>query len=159
MARKLFLIIDPYDLDRYTKKAVCHGKKRNLEIIRKLDLLRRSMQLLPPRELYMLYAVKALRVEQDDITDIFHVRQSNISYRLERAVCRIKLHTQIMETCSETGLRRVLYKVGVGEGTVRAVLGVFKTSSQSATASRPRDDSGFSPPSLLRGERKSSKRT
>ncbi len=26
------------------------------------------------------------------------------------------------------------YKVGVGEGTVRAVLGVFKTSSQSATA-------------------------
>jgi predicted XRE-type DNA-binding protein len=97
-------------------------------------LMKRALQVLPPRELYMLYAVKVLRVEQDEITDLFHVRQSNISYRLERANCRIKLHSRIAETCSETTLRRVLYEVGLGEFAVRAVLGVVKTSSQSATA-------------------------
>jgi DNA-directed RNA polymerase specialized sigma24 family protein len=134
MPRKLFLVIDPQDLDRYTKKKIPKTRKRPLEVVRKIDLLRRSLQLLPPRELYMLFAVKVLRVEQDEITELFHVRQSNISYRLERANYRIKLHSQISETCSETTLRKVLYAVGMNEFAVRAVLGVVKTSSQSATA-------------------------
>jgi len=132
--RKLFLVVDPLDLDRYTKKKIPRKRGRNLEIIQRIDLLRRALQALPPRELYMLYAVKVLRVEQEEITDLFHVRQSNISYRLERANYRIQLHHKMAETCSETTLRRVLYDAGLAEQVVRAVLGVVKTSSQSATA-------------------------
>ena len=82
----------------------------------------------------MLYAVRVLRVEQDELTSLYSVRQSNISYRLDRAEYRIQLHAEISSICSETQLRRVLYDVGISESAVRAVLGVVKTSSQSATA-------------------------
>lgn len=134
MARKLFLTIDPLDLERYTQKEKVKRSPKTLEIVRGLDIFKRALQALPPRELYMLYAVRVLRVEQDDISELFHVRQSNISYRLERATVRIQLHTKIANTCSETALRRVLYAVGLPETSVRAALGVVKTTSQSATA-------------------------
>lgn len=103
-------------------------------MIRSLDFLKRALQRLPPRELQMLYAVKVLRVEQDELTSLYSVRQSNISYRLDRAEYRIQLHAEIANICSETRLRRALYDVGMNESAVRAVLGVIKTSSQSATA-------------------------
>jgi predicted XRE-type DNA-binding protein len=93
------------------------------------------MQALPPRELTMLYSLKVSRVEQDELKELYNVRQSNISYRLDRANYRIKLHKAIFEACSETALRSVLYDLGLPESAVRAVLGVVKTSSQSATAS------------------------
>ena len=103
-------------------------------MIRSLDVFKRALQRLPPRELQMLYTVRVLRVEQEELTSIYRVRQSNISYRLDRAEYRIQLHAQIAELCSETQLRRVLYDVGMCESAVRIVLGVVKTSSQSATA-------------------------
>jgi hypothetical protein len=134
MARKLFLTVDPVDLDRYTRKKVPRRTSKNIQVVRGIDLLKRALQSLPPRELAMLYAVKVLRVEQDDISERFKVRQSNISYRLERACTRIQLHFKIAQTCSETALRRVLYDIGLAEPSVRAVLGVVKTTSQSATA-------------------------
>lgn len=128
------MVMDPADLERISPKKVPRRIKMNPEVVRRIDILRRALQRLPPRELYMLYAVKVNRVEQDEISDLFHVRQSNISYRLDRAAYRIRLHTQIAETCSETQVRRVLYDIGLPESSVRAVLGVVKTSSQSATA-------------------------
>jgi len=134
MGRKLFMRVDPYALDRYTKKKVPRRRKKTLEAIWFLDILKRALQSLPPRELTIVYAVKVLRVEQDEVKDLFNVRQSNISYRLERAFYRIQLHKQIADTCSEAALRIVLYDVGMSEAAVRAVLGVVKTSSQSATA-------------------------
>jgi len=132
--RRLFMTIDPATLERYTQQKKLSREKRPLEIIRGIDILRRALQSLPPRELYMLYAVKVLKVEQDDVSDLFHVRQSNISYRLERAIYRIKLHAQLNDLCSETTLRKALYAVGLPEDSVSAVLGVAKTTSQSATA-------------------------
>jgi len=132
--RKLFLRVDPTQLDRYTKKSTPRRRKRNITLIRQLDLIKRALQVLPPRELTILYSLKVTRVEQDDIKELFNVRQSNISYRLERAESRIKLHNRISETCSETTLRSVLYAVGLQETVVRTVIGVVKTSSQSATA-------------------------
>jgi len=122
------------ELDRYTKKKIPRRRKKSLNMIRSLDLLKRALQRLPPRELQMLYAVKVLRVEQDELTSLYSVRQSNISYRLDRAEYRIQLHAEIANICSETQLRKALYDVGLNESAVRAVLGVVKTSSQSATA-------------------------
>ena len=134
MSRRFFSVIDPQELDRYTRKEISRRRRKPLEVIRRLEILKRSLQLLPPRELSMLYAVKVLRVEQEEITDLFHVRQSNISYRLERANYRIKLHAQIAETCSETNLRKALLSLGLNDFAISSILGVVKTSSQSATA-------------------------
>lgn len=134
MSRKLFMRVDPRLLERYTKKVIPRRRKRTPETLKSLAILKRSLQALPPRELNMLFAIKVLKVEQDDIKELYNVRQSNISYRLERAQYRIELHRQIADICSETELRRALYDVGLPEVAVRAVLGVIKTSSQSATA-------------------------
>jgi len=134
MGKKLFLRTDPVELDRYTKKNIPRRRQQTLETIRGIDLLKRAMQALPPRELIMLFVTKVNGCEQDDVTHLFNVRQSNISYRLDRAEKRIQLQAQLLSTCSETALRRALHKVGVSEPAVRAILGVVKTSSQSATA-------------------------
>jgi DNA-directed RNA polymerase specialized sigma24 family protein len=134
MGKKLFLRTDPQELDRYTKKNIPRRRQQTLEVIRGIDLLKRAMQALPPRELQMLFVTKVHGCEQDDVTHLFNVRQSNISYRLDRAETRIQLQVQLLSTCSETALRRALHRVGVSEPAVRAILGVVKTSSQSATA-------------------------
>lgn len=134
MTRRLFVPVNPTDLERYTKKWVPRRAKKPLAVIRGLDVMKRALQSLPPRELCMLFVVRVLRVEQDDVSELFFVRQSNISYRLERAEYRIQLHAKLHDLCSETMLRRALFDVGMNELAVRQVLGVAKTSSQSATA-------------------------
>jgi hypothetical protein len=78
--------------------------------------------------------VKVLRVEQEEARRIYAVRQSNISYRLDRAKSRIKLHHQMVSLVSETQLRRKLFDLGFPENTVRAVTGVVRTTSQTAAA-------------------------
>lgn len=134
MSRKLFLRVDPRLLERFTKKIIPRRRKKTLETLQHLAVLKKALQALPPRELNMLFAIKVLKVDQDDIKELYNVRQSNISYRLERAQYRIELHKQISDLCSETELRRILYDVGLPEIVVKTVLGVVKTSSQSATA-------------------------
>jgi DNA-directed RNA polymerase specialized sigma24 family protein len=96
--------------------------------------LRRALQALPPRELQMLYMVRVLKVEQEEARRIYAVRQSNISYRLDRAKSRIKLHDEMLSLVSETQLRRKLLELGLPENTIRAVTGVVRTTSQTAAA-------------------------
>lgn len=130
----LFIRTDPADLERYTTQNVPRRRKIPPEKAWRLELMRRALQSIPPRELQMLYAVKVLNIEQEEIAGLYNVRQSNISYRLERAVKRIRLFTELTQITSETQLRRRLIDLGIGEAGIRAVLGVVKTTSQSATA-------------------------
>lgn len=129
-----FRQVDNRALERYTKKNVPRRRKASFEKIQMLAQLRRSLQALPPRELQMLYMVKVLRVEQEEARKIYAVRQSNISYRLDRARARITLHNEMLTLVSETQLRRKLFDLGFSEHTVRAVTGVVRTTSQSAAA-------------------------
>lgn len=134
MPRQLFRQVENRALERYTKKNVPRRRKASFEKIQMLAQLRRSLQALPPRELQMLYMVKVLRVEQEEARKIYAVRQSNISYRLDRAKDRIALHNEMLTLASETQLRRRLFDLGFSEHTVRAVTGVVRTTSQSAAA-------------------------
>jgi hypothetical protein len=82
----------------------------------------------------MLYLVKAKRNIQELVSPLFSVRQSNVSYRLNRAQERIRLHHEFLEICSETQLRRQLIEAGITEPIIRMVTGTVRTTSQSATA-------------------------
>lgn len=134
MPKQLFVSLDPRVLERYTQRKIPRRRRLSQDKLIQLTLLKRALQSLPPRELQMLYAVKVQGVEQDEACKIFHVRQSNISYRLERTDYRIRLHNQLMTLASETQLRRKLFSLGMCNQNVSAVAGVMRTTSQSATA-------------------------
>jgi hypothetical protein len=133
-SRSLFLLLDPVALDRFTNRKRPRRRKLPLVVIRSLDLMQRALQALPPRELTMLFQVKVLKLQQDEAADLHHIRQSNVSYRLERAVYRIRLHHQIADLCSETTLYLTLCRLNVSPATIRIMLGYAKTSAQSGTA-------------------------
>ena len=134
MTRQLFLRTDPVELDRYELKSVPRRLKFSTEKIHHMDLLKRAIQSLPPRELQMLYTDHVLGVGQEEASSLFCVRQSNLSYRVQRANKRITLYAGLNRIISETSLRRSLLRLGMTEDRVRIVLGVAKTTSQSATA-------------------------
>lgn len=132
--KQLFVRVDPHELERYTPKSIPRRRRLPLEKIRRMEVLKRAMQRLPPRELQMLYTVEVRDVDQEEACRVYGVRQSNISYRLERAADRIKIFSQIAEMVSETRVRLALAKAGLNETMICVVLGVIKTTSQSATA-------------------------
>jgi hypothetical protein len=134
MTRQLFLRTDPHELDRYEVRKIPRQHKFSQEKICNLDLLKRGLQALPPRELQMLYTDHVLRVGQEEASTLFSVRQSNMSYRLQRATLRIRLFSHLNTIISETELRKLLMKLGFPENHLRIILGVVKTTSQSATA-------------------------
>lgn len=134
MRKSLFQQVDPHELDRYTKRSVLRRRKLSHETVRWLSLLRRALQALPPRELQILYLVKVQGLVQEEARKMYSVHQSNISYRLMRAVDRIGLHRQIFGTISETQLRRKLFSLGFSADTVRSITGVLRTSSPATTA-------------------------
>lgn len=134
MPRHFFTQLDNIALERYTKKEIPRRRRATPAKVRKLCNLRRALQALPPRELHMLYMVRVQRVEQEEARRLYAVRQSNISYRLDRAKSRIKLFDEMTSLVSETQLRRKLLSLGLPENTVRAVTGVVRTTSQTAAA-------------------------
>jgi CRISPR/Cas system-associated protein endoribonuclease Cas2 len=134
MPRRLFRQVDPSALERYTKKNIPRRRKMPQAKVQQLSFLRRALQSLPPRELQMLYLVKVQGIGQEEARRMYYVRQSNVSYRLQRTHERITLHNLIYSTVSETQLRRKLLDLGFQGETVRVILGVVKTSSQSATS-------------------------
>lgn len=125
---------DPRALDRYTKTDTPRRVKITPEKARNLDLLTRALQNIPPREMMMLYQTVALRVEQEEICSLYRVRQSNVSYRIERAHYRIELFVRLISQMSETSLRRALIQTKFSPAAIQTILGVVKTTSQSATA-------------------------
>ena len=135
MPRQLFRSIDPTLLDRYSdRRREGFGRRMPLELRRSLDLFRRSLQSLPARELRMLFQSFVLKVDQDDIASLFLVRQSNISYRLQRTEERLKLRREIQSIASETTLRNALLDAGTPLPFVDICLGILKTFSQTVTA-------------------------
>lgn len=134
MARRLYQSFDNNALERFTKKETVRRRKAPPEKVRMICDLKRALQNLPPRELQMMYATQVMGVEQEQIRKLHGVRQSNISYRLDRARQRIQLYMEIYSIASETQLRRKLFSFGCNEDTVRAITGVVRTSSQTSTA-------------------------
>jgi len=134
MGRSLFVITDPRVLETYSHEKPSRRRRSSPEKLRYLVRLRQGLQSLPPRELSMLYLVKAKRNIQELVSPLFSVRQSNVSYRLNRAQERIRLHHEFLEICSETQLRRQLIEAGLTEPIIRMVTGTVRTTSQSATA-------------------------
>jgi len=134
LSRQLFRQVDPRFLERYTKKDIPRHRRISPEKLRMVVKLKRAMQELPPRELAMLFSVKINGIEQEEVRRIYAVRQSNVSYRLNRSRERIQLHLQIFDLVSETQLRRTLLDLGLNDHTIRAVTGVVRTSSQTAAA-------------------------
>ena len=132
MANQFFMPIDPVLLDRYSTRNIRRDqhRRRPLELIRRLDLFVRSLQALPPRELQMVFQVKALNKEQDNLAHLYFVCQSNISYRIARAVDRIRLFHQLREIASESALRRALIAAGVGPQDTTHTLMMLKTCTQ-----------------------------
>lgn len=134
MVRRFFQPVDPSKLDQYTdRRREGLGRRKPAAVVRALDLFRRSLQSLPYRELQMLFHKQVLRVDQDDIANLFLVRQSNISYRLQRAIERLKLRNEIQSIASETTLRNALLDAGTPYPSVGIVLAVLKTFSQKLT--------------------------
>jgi DNA-directed RNA polymerase specialized sigma24 family protein len=135
MPRRFFEVVDPSKLDQYTdRRREGIGRRKPAAVVRSLDLFRRSLQCLPYRELQMLFHKQVLRVDQDDIATLFLVRQSNISYRLQRAEERLKLRHEIQSVASETTLRNALLDAETPPRIVDIVLGVLKTFSQKLAA-------------------------
>lgn len=132
--RQLFIRVDPHELDQYEQRTLSRRRKTPILKLQQFDLLYRALQSLPTRELLMLFSTKCLETGQEEVSSIYRVRQSNVSFRLERAFVRIRLYKLITMTCSETKLRRELVKVGLPESVVQIVMGVCKTTSQSAAA-------------------------
>lgn len=132
MPNQFFHCVDPVLLDRYTVRNARRHRRRSrpLELVRRLDLFTRSLQALPPRELQMVFQVKALSHEQDDLAHLFMVRQSNISYRLARAIDRIQLFHRLRELGSETALRRAMIDAGVCPQDTTITLMMLKTCTQ-----------------------------
>jgi len=134
VTKQLYVRYDPADLERFTKKNI--PRRRNIppEKAHHLELFKRGLQALPPRELNMLFTHDVNRVEQDEVATLHNVRQSNISYRLDRCRNRVQLFVHLNTITSETSLRARLFDLGLNEQAVRAVIGVVKTTSQTATA-------------------------
>lgn len=137
MPRKLFITVDPVSLDGYSSKysrVLSRKRSRTVKEQLRLDLFRRALVSLPPRELYILFAVTALGHKQAEVAELFRVRQSNVSFRRERAERRLEAFQAMRAVISETRFRRVLIDVGVPAAALPTVLGVFATTSQRATA-------------------------
>lgn len=132
--RQLYMRTDPRELDRYTKNSIPKRRKINREVQNNLQLLRRALHGLPPRELMMIFETKVLENEQDEICCLYNVRQSNISYRLDRATKRIKFFFLLNQMMSESEFRRLLIQAKFNDRVIRTLLGVCKTTSQTATA-------------------------
>ncbi len=134
MTRQLFVRTDPVELDRYEVRQLPRRLKFSTCKIHLMDLFKRALQALPPRELQMLYTDLVLNVGQEEASNLFCVRQSNMSYRLQRSQRRIILFHDLNSIISETEFRKNLLAVGLSENHIQIVLGVVKTTSQSATA-------------------------
>lgn len=146
MGSKAFLVMDPHDIevtmlpddmrryDYYCRKEGDRYRKTNQEVRRNIEMLRRALQILPPRELDMIFATKVNLGIQDKIRERFSVQQSNISYRLAQSWKRIKLYIRISEMMSETRLRTLLFQAQIPNLSVQIVLGFVKTENQSVTA-------------------------
>lgn len=134
MGRTFFLLTDPVKLDRYTNHRPPRRRRKPLALVRELDGFKRSLQCLPRRELQILYQSQVLHVQQDDIADLLLVRQTNCSYRLQRAQERLKLHHQIRAIGSETRCRAALLAAGVSQERTLIALGILRTLSMSTVA-------------------------
>lgn len=134
MGRSFFLTTDPSKLERYTDRRPPRRRRKPLALVRELDGFKRSLQCLPPRELQVLYQSEVLKVSQDDIADLLLVRQTNCSYRLQRAEDRLKLHHQIRAIGSETRCRAALLAAEVVQDRTLIVLAILKTFSQTVAA-------------------------
>jgi hypothetical protein len=130
----IYIPTDPRDLERFTRQAAERHGKRNREVRRAIRQMQQALQVLPARELDMLFSTKVNGGGQDEIKTRFHVQQSNISYHVSKARERVLFYTKLRKLCSETTLRRLLLLAGVPFAKVRIVLGIIKTTSQTATA-------------------------
>ncbi len=129
------LYIDGLNFDLFSSTRLkLPRRKLPLETRRHLDLFRRALQLLPVRELSILFQLHVLNQQQDDISPLYEVRQGNISYHRQRAITRIKLHHAIWSLISETRFRQALIDANVPHHEIPIVLGIIKTSSQTAAA-------------------------
>jgi len=134
MRRKLFISTDPKDIaDRFSSTALTRGRP-SLEVSQALTTFRRAIQELPSRELLPFFMSAVMRTPQDRISTILNVRQSNVSYRLERARSRLKLYNDLTTVLPETKLRYIMLDAGVPEHSATIVLGVLRTTSQTGTA-------------------------
>lgn len=129
------LKVDPQTLDLIVLTGPAFPPKRRIsrETSRRLSVLRRSLQILPPRELQFLYLVHAKRVTQQEASTLYSINQQNISHRINRASERIALFHRTLN-CSEKRLRRTLFDAGFDSENVRMVTGLVRTTSPSATA-------------------------
>ena len=135
MPKRLFVTGFDFDLISSTgRNSLLPRRKLTLETVRHLDLFRRALQALPPRELGILYQLHVLNQQQKDIGPLYEVLQGNVSYHQLRAQYRIKLHHEIWSLISETQFRQTLIDAGVAHDEIALVLGVVKTSSQTASA-------------------------
>jgi hypothetical protein len=136
------------DLDRFphTKRNSHRWQRRRLasETALLLELQRRALVNLPPHESQILYQLKALQCSQGEISELHKVRQSNISYHLERSQYRIRLHVKLSQICSETTIHRVLCrlnsllvkdkKMPMSDEEILTFKAVLKSSAQSRVA-------------------------
>lgn len=141
--RKFFIPTDPQSLDFLVsssrgwgrgEKSTRTSRDHRRKIQESIRQMRGMLQALPPRELDILFSLEVADNNQDEIKGRFRVHQPNISYRLEQARNRLLLSKKISSICSDTFFRSTLYAAGLSEPSVQAILGIVKTTCQSATA-------------------------
>jgi DNA-directed RNA polymerase specialized sigma24 family protein len=133
-ARKLFIPTSPTVMDGYETRLTSVRRRLSEETVRQMDLFRRGLQAIPPRELRMIFKHHVHEAGQEDVASLFDVRQSNISYRMKASQARIKLFVELKSIVSESAFRSALFRAGCDLRTVELVLGVSKTCSQRAVA-------------------------
>jgi hypothetical protein len=128
-----FVPTDPRHLERFKRLGFRRGRpSRRVRAL--LGRFRRALQVLPPRELDMLFSTEVREGVQEQVSGRFHVLQSNVSYRVDRAKERVVLHMRIHALLGETHLRDLLSRAGVSRLQVQVVTGFYRTENQSVTA-------------------------
>jgi len=90
---------------------------------------------LPKREKDIINLYYIVGKDQRDIGQILSITQGDVSYRLKRAIKRMKFLLKLPDL-SEDVMRTKLGEVLPNEQYVEIMIGIYKTSSQSAVAKK-----------------------
>lgn len=137
MGNKFIVSLDQKDLEwRFSQNALWPDFFDDVVTDRRGDQrekLAAVIEKLPPREkdIVRLYYEKGK--DQRDIGVILNITQGDVSYRLKRAIKRIKFMLKL-PNLEEESMRLKLLGLLPNEQYVSIMIGIYKTSSQSAVA-------------------------
>ena len=136
---KFIVYFGSEELDRYNfyqedieddREDVLVDEKKKLDDLKKIQEI---MKYLPPREHDILNLYFFKDKDQQDIGAIFNLTQGDISYRIKRAIERIKFIMELPKI-SKKKMAKDLWMILPSKIYVNIMVGIYQTTSQSFVA-------------------------